>query len=67
MKKVKSNMDSLIGEITTVDEEIDPDAGTGYVKVYADNWKAVATTKIPIGTKVRILSVDGNKVRVEKA
>ncbi len=62
-----TGMDSLIGRVVSVIEEINEKAGTGYVKVYADHWNALPTeidSVIPVKAKVRIDRIDGNRVFV---
>lgn len=68
--KSHTGVDSLIGRIVPVFEEINEEAGTGYVKVYADEWRALPTESGQIFTKnekVKIDKMDGNKVFVSKA
>ena len=65
-KLVATNADSLIGNVCLVTEEIDPMEG-GRVKVGDVTWSARTeeTETIPVGTKVRILRIQGVKVFVE--
>ena len=69
-KHLLTGKDSLPGRVVIVLEDISEVHQTGYVKVYADEWRAVPTTlgeNFPKGTHVRIDKVDGNKVFVSKA
>lgn len=65
-KLVATNADSLIGNVCLVTEKIDPMEG-GRVKVGDVTWSArtEGTETIPVGTKVRILRIQGVKVFVE--
>ncbi len=68
-KKQLTGVDSLVGRIVSVYEEINEDAGTGQVKVYADEWRALPTEMgliIAKNVKVKIDRIDGNKVFVSK-
>lgn len=68
-KNSLTGFESLKGRVTTVIEDINEDQGTGYVKVFADEWKALPSEMgqvLPKGTKVQIDRVDGNKVFVSK-
>ena len=61
----KSNVDALIGSVALVTKAIDPDLG-GQVKIEGEVWVAVASEAIPENSKVRVISVSGTKVTVEK-
>lgn len=68
-KKQLTGVDSLVGRVVSVFEEINEEANTGQVKVYADQWKALPTEMgqvIPKNDKVIIDRIDGNKVFVSK-
>lgn len=68
-KKELSGVDSLVGRVVSVYEQINEEAGTGQVKVYADEWKALPTQMgqvISKNEKVIIDRIDGNKVYVTK-
>ena len=68
-KHLLTGKDALIGRVVVVMEDIDEASQTGFVKVYADEWRAVPTTlgeRISKSTTVRIDKVDGNKVFVSK-
>lgn len=67
-RHVASNFETLIGQVATVEEDINNDIGTGYVKVYSDSWRALSegNTVIVKGKKVKILKIDGNKVIVRE-
>lgn len=61
-----SNVDQMIGKEVLVIEAIDPVNG-GYIKLYGDQWKALSrdSAVIPVGAKVRILAIEGNKVIIQ--
>ncbi len=62
----KSNVDALIGQKAHVIETINFETGTGYVKVYADEWRAISSDQSVIqkGSWVKILKMEGNTVTV---
>ncbi len=39
--------------------------GEGIVFIHGENWRALSQQKIPAGTKVRVVSVEALKLRVE--
>lgn len=65
----KTNVDALEGKICLVTEDIDNLVGTGRVRVGDVTWSARSQDggKIPAGTRVKILKIQGVKVYVEKA
>lgn len=65
VKKEKTNFDRIIGMKGVVTEEID-DMIVGEVKVDGKRWSAVASCKISVGEKVKILKIKGVKLEVEK-
>lgn len=65
VEEVKTNLDRIIGTRGIVTEEITK-SKTGEVKVDGKKWTAYADKKIPIDTDVKILSIDGVKLKVEK-
>ena len=62
-----SNADTLLGQTAKVVEEI-PAEDKGRVRVFGDDWQAVAEdgSQIEAGAKVKILSRDGNILTVKK-
>lgn len=62
-----SNADTLIGQNAKVVEEI-PEGDKGRVRVFGDDWQAIAEdgSKIEAGVKVKILSRDGNILTVKQ-
>ena len=61
----KSNIDALIDKVALVTKAIDPDLG-GQVKIEGEIWMARADESVAENEKVRIVSVSGTKVHVEK-
>lgn len=66
---VKTNVEALIGQRATVVQEIDRSQGAGEVKVGAEIWGAISTDaqKIPVGTEVEIIRIEGAKLIVQPA
>jgi inner membrane protein len=68
-KKNLSGVDSLVGRVVPVFEEINESTGTGSVKVYADEWRALPTEinqVISKNERVKIDKIEGNKVYVSR-
>lgn len=68
-KTVRTNADSLIGEIAIVTEEIDNIAGKGAAKIQGEMWTARSTkdeTIIEEGAKVQVRGISGVKLIVSK-
>ena len=61
----KSNVDALIGKVALVTKAIDPDLG-GQVRIEGEVWVASAHEKIEENVKVKVVTVSGTKVHVEK-
>ncbi len=60
-----SNVDRMIGQVALVTEKIDPDLG-GKVQFEGEVWVAKAAEEIELQTKVKIQSISGTRVTVEK-
>lgn len=68
-KKNLTGVDALVGKTFPVFEEINENQGTGVIKVYADEWRALPINSgdvIGKNEKVKIEKVEGNKVFVTK-
>ncbi len=67
-KRTKTNVDSLIGEQCKVTEAIDNFNGTGTVLLNGLEWTARSKdeTVIEAGARVKVCTLDGVKVIVEK-
>jgi membrane protein implicated in regulation of membrane protease activity len=62
--RMETNASGMIGQTAVVTEAVDPEAGTGYVKLYGDSWRVVSDRAFDVGAKVKIIGTDGNKVVV---
>ena len=60
-----TNVDRMIGEVALVTKAIDPDTG-GQVRFEGEVWGARAGEPIEVNAKVRIVSLSGTRVHVEK-
>ncbi|HEY4683058.1 MAG TPA: NfeD family protein, partial [Candidatus Acidoferrales bacterium] len=60
--KMAAGAEEMVGEIGEVRQAIE---GEGLVFIHGENWRAISEQKIPAGMKVRVVSVEGLKVRVE--
>lgn len=66
VKKVEAtNLDMVINKIGIVTEDINQDK-IGEVKVLGKRWSAYSNTELKKDEKVKILSIDGVKLKVEK-
>ena len=66
VKKVEAtNLDMVINKIGIVTEDIKQDK-IGEVKVLGKRWSAYSNTELKKDEKVKILSIDGVKLKVEK-
>jgi len=61
----KSNVDALVGQIGLVTKPIDPNSG-GQVQIGGEIWLASASSAMAEGARVRVLSVSGTRLNVEK-
>jgi membrane protein implicated in regulation of membrane protease activity len=64
-KLEKTNVDSLIGSTAHVIEKISPSTA-GKVKIAGEIWLAVSNETIEAGSTVKINSIDGTKLVVER-
>ncbi len=60
-----ANVDRMLGGIAIVTKDIDPDVG-GQVKYEGELWVAKADEPIAANNKVKIISVAGTRVHVQK-
>ena len=63
--KIPTNLDMVIGKKGIVTETIDKD-GIGEVKVLGKKWSAYSDKEIEENSKVKILSINGVKLKVEE-
>lgn len=66
MRKERTNLDRIIGMEGIVIEEISKNHN-GAVKVDGKVWTAVSNKKIKIDSTVKILEIEGSKIKVEEA
>ena len=64
-KKEKTNLDRVIGMEAIVTEEITKNK-PGEVKVDGKRWTATANKKIKVDSIVKVLEIDGVKLKVEE-
>lgn len=66
VKKIEAtNLDMVINKVGIVTEDILNDK-IGEVKVLGKKWSAYSDTKVLKGERVKILSIDGVRLKVEK-
>ena len=63
--EIKTNVDSLVGRIAVVSEDI-IDGNRGVVKLDTQEWSAISSDNLVKGTKVVVLSIEGNKLIVKE-
>lgn len=63
---VKSNVDRLVGRVGLVTRDIDPDTG-GQVNLDGETWRAMADRPFAAKERVRVVAVNGNRLKVEAA
>lgn len=63
--EIKTNVDSLIGRIAIVTEDI-IDGNRGVVKLDSQEWSAISSDNLVKDTKVVVLSIEGNKLIVKE-
>ena len=64
-KKEKTNLDRVVGMSAIVTEEIKKNS-PGEVKVDGKRWTAVANKNIKVDSTVKVLEIDGVKLKVEE-
>lgn len=64
-KKIKTNLDRVVGMNAIVTEEITKNS-PGEVKVDGKRWTAVANKKIKVDSTVKVLEINGVKLKVEE-
>ena len=64
-KKERTNLDRVIGMEAIVTEEISKNK-PGEVKVDGKRWTAIANKKIKVDSTVKVLEIDGVKLKVEE-
>ena len=66
IRKIETAAQGMIGKEVFVTKGIDSPSKDGSIKLYADIWQAHAAQKIAEGERVKIVSVEGNRVFVER-
>lgn len=66
--QVQTNAEALVGRMAIVSERIDPQAHTGRVDVFGDNWRAIAVDNAVCepGQRVEVVRVEGTKLFVKR-
>ena len=62
---VPTNLDRVIGKVGVVTEKIEND-GIGEVKVLGKRWSAYSNKEIEVNRKIKVLSINGVKLKVEE-
>lgn len=68
MKKrdvIPTNLDRVVGKVGVVTEKIEKD-GIGEVKVLGKKWSAYSDKEVEENSKVKVLSINGVKLKVEE-
>lgn len=55
-----------VGSEGVVLEGIDPHTGAGMVRILNEEWRAAAPSKIPAGSRIVVIAVDGARLVVER-
>lgn len=63
--KEKTNLDRVVGMIAIVTQEISKNR-PGEVKVDGKKWTAISNKKIKVDSTVKVLEIDGVKLKVEE-
>lgn len=64
-KIIPTNSDMVIGKIGDVTKKIE-DNHYGEVKVFGNTWTAYSDEEIDVGSRVKVLKIDGVKLFVQK-
>lgn len=64
-EEVPTNLDMVVGKTGVVTEKIEKD-GIGEVKVLGKKWSAYSDKEVEENSKVKVLSINGVKLKVEK-
>ena len=65
-KSTATNVYSLVGKTGIVMEKIDSVKSLGQVKINGEVWSAISNTDLEKDTKVKVIEVNGVKLKVEK-
>lgn len=61
-----TNIDALLGQPAIIVKEVNPEEGLGQARIQGEIWSATAQEKIPVGAKVTVTGIDGNKLVVTR-
>jgi len=61
-RKAQTGAANLVGATGEVSERLAP---SGHVRVLGELWQAHSSSELPVGTRVRVLAVDGLTLEVE--
>ncbi len=64
-KQEKTNLDRVVGMIAVVTDEINKNS-PGEVKVDGKRWTAISNKKIKVNSTVKVLEIDGVKLKVKE-
>ena len=64
-EEVPTNLDMVVGKTGVVTEKIEKD-GIGEVKVLGKKWSAYSDKEVEENSKVKVLSINGVKLKVEE-
>ena len=64
-RMIPTNLDRVIGDVGIVTEEINS-FDVGEVKVDGKRWSAISDKKIEVNSKVKILAIDGVKLKCQR-
>lgn len=62
----KTGIDALVGKRVAVIEQINPETGSGMVKVNGELWRARAEENIPKGVFVEVVKIEGTYLIVKR-
>ena len=63
-KPEKTNLDRVVGMMGVITEDVEKN-GIGEVKVDGKRWSCYADSEIKVGSTVKVLQIDGVKLKVE--
>ena len=61
-EKVQTGVENLVGATGEVTERLAP---SGQIRVLGELWRARSSTEVPVGSRVRVVALDGLTVEVE--
>ena len=61
-EKVQTGVENLLGATGEATEQLAP---TGHIRVLGELWEARSSSELPVGSRVRVVAVDGLTLEVE--